>query len=164
MEMQRKSNDATADREGAGKKDEGKLFNRFPQRSEWREDEDGGGERLSLAWLLVLHTLTLVQFVLLHDVVLQLRPQVLLLLLNGAGLPAVLLIQLPSDPKSSSTSPGSPVRVHVVPQDGGLDQLRGGVGCRLAPWAHEAAFLQVGTVEGLHLIDLVGQVYVSVES
>lgn len=114
--------------------------------------------------LLGLHTLTLVQLVLLHDVVLQLRAQVLLLLLNGAGLPAVLLVQLPSDPKSSSTSPGSPVCIHVVPQDGGLDQLRGGVGRWLAAWAHEAAFLQVGAVEGLHLIDLVGQVYVSVES
>lgn len=76
----------------------------------------------------------------------------------------MLLIQLPSDPKSSSASPGSPVRVHVVPQDGGLDQLRGGVGRRLASRAHKAAFLQVGTVEGLHLIDLVGQVYVSVQS
>lgn len=76
----------------------------------------------------------------------------------------MLLVQLSSDPKSSSASPGSPVCVHVVPQDGGLDQLRGGVGRWLATWAHEAAFLQVGTVEGLHLIDLVGQVYVSVES
>lgn len=55
-----------------GKKDEGKLFYRFLQRSEWREDEDGGGERPSIAWLLPLHTLTLVQLVLLHDVVLQL--------------------------------------------------------------------------------------------
>lgn len=112
----------------------------------------------------VIHTLTLVQLVLLHDVVLQLRPQVLLLLLNGGGLPAVLLVQLPSDPKSPSASPCSPVRVHVVPQDGGLDQLRGGVGRRLAPRAHKAAFLQVGAIEGLHLIDLVGQVHVSVES
>lgn len=120
--------------------------------------------------LLVLRTLTLVQLVLLHDVVLQLRAQVLLLLLDGAWLPAVLLVQLPSQPESTSTSssssahPGPPVRVHVVAQDGGLDQLRGGVGRGLAARPHKAAFLQVGTVEGLHLIDLVGQVHISVES
>lgn len=140
------------------------------------------GERMKMAagrgplwrWgggLLVLRTLTLVQLVLLHDVVLQLRAQVLLLLLDGAWLPAVLLVQLPSQPESTSTTsssssapPSPPVRVHVVAQDGGLDQLRGGVGRGLAARPHEAAFLQVGTVEGLHLIDLVGQVHVSVES
>lgn len=137
------------------------------------------GERMKMAagrgplwrWrggLLVLRTLTLVQLVLFHDVVLQLRAQVLLLLLDGAGLPAVLLVQLPSQPESTSTSssstpPGPPVRVHVVAQDGGLDQLRGGIGRGLAARPHKAAFLQVGTVEGLHLIDLVGQIHVSVE-
>lgn len=76
----------------------------------------------------------------------------------------MLFVQLPSDPEPPTAPPCSPVCVHVVPQDGGLDELRGGVGRRLAPRAHEAAFLQVGTVEGLHFIDLVGQVHVSVES
>lgn len=49
-----KSDDAIVDREAAerGKEGEGKLFYRFPQRSEWREDEGRGGERPSVAWLL----------------------------------------------------------------------------------------------------------------
>lgn len=107
-------------------------------------------------------SLTLVQLVLLHDVVLQLRGHVLLLLLDGRRLPAVLLIHLQA--VSSPATSHHPVRVHVVADDGRLDELRGGVRRRLAPWTHKTTLFQVGAVEGLHLIDLVGQVNVSVES
>lgn len=110
------------------------------------------------------HTLTLVQLVLLHDVVLQLGAHVLLLLLDWGGLPAVFFIHFPSNAKSSSTPSGSSVWVHVVAHDGGLDELGGGVRRWLAPWTHKAPFFQVWAVEGLHLIDLVGQVYISIDS
>lgn len=110
------------------------------------------------------HTLTLVQLVLLHDAVLQLGAHFLLLLLERGGLPAVFLINLASNPESTSAPSGSSVRVNVVAQDGGLDELGGGVRRWLASWTHKAPVFQVGAVEGLHLVDLVGQVYVSIDS
>lgn len=168
MQRERAMTPSLAEKEQEGGRKKEKLL--FPQRSEWRwrrggEDDGGGAGGGVPLWrgCQVRPTLTLVQLVLFHDVVLQLRGQLLLLLLDRGGLPAVLLVQLPSDPVSSSASPRPPVRVHVVAQDGRLDQLCGGVGRRLAPRPQEAALLQVGAVEGLHLIDLVGQVYVSVE-
>lgn len=107
-------------------------------------------------------SLTLVQLVLLHDVVLQLRGQFLFLLLDGRRLPAVLLVHLQA--VSTAADGRHTVRVNVVAHDGRLNQLRGGVRRRLAPWTHKTTLFQVGAVEGLHLIDLVGQVNVSVES
>lgn len=152
-----------------------KLFNRLPQwgwesreRREQREKSSGGRSWLGVdlfnhgCW--VFHTLTLVQLVLLHDVVLQLGAHFLFLLLDWGGLPAVFFIHLPSNPESASTPSGSSIWVHVVAHDGGLDELSGGVRCRLAPRTHKAAFFQIWAVEGLHLIDLVGQVYISIDS
>lgn len=120
------------------------------------------GESQRSPTCLLAGSLTLVQLVLLHDVVLQLRGHVLLLLLDGGRLPAVLLVHLQA--VSSPATGGHPVRVHVVAHYGRLDKLRGGVWRRLAPWTHKTTLFQVGAVEGLHLIDLVGQVNVSVES
>lgn len=110
------------------------------------------------------HTLTLVQPVLLHDVVLQLGGHFLFLLLDRGGLPAVFVIHLSSTHKSSPTPSGPSVGVHVVAHDGRLDELGGGIRRGLPPRAHKASVLQVGTVKGLHLVDLVGQVYISVDS
>lgn len=112
----------------------------------------------------VFHTLTLVQLVLLHDDVLQLGAHFLFLLLDRGGLPAVFLIHLPSTPESTSAPSGSSVWVYIVAHDGGLDELCGGVRCRLAPRTHKASIFKVGAVEGLHLIDLVGQVHISIHS
>ncbi len=107
-------------------------------------------------------TLTLVQLVLLHNVVLQLGAHFLFLLLDRGRLPAVFFIHLPSN--SASTPSCSSIWVHVVAHDGRLDELRGGVWCWLSPWTHKAAVFQVWAVECLHLIDLVGQVHISIDS
>lgn len=104
--------------------------------------------------------LTLVQFVLLHDVILQRHVDVGLLLRRSlAALPALLLVKVGT---SSSTSAAA--AVHVVVGQTGLDELGGGVRCRLAAGPHETAVLQVGAVEGLHLVDLVGEVHVAVKA
>lgn len=150
-----------------------KCFYRLPQWC-WKPEEKRTEEKSSggRSWLVdlsnhgcwVFHTLTLVQLVLLHDVVLKLGAHFLFLLLDWGWLPAVFLINLPSTPKSTSTPSGSSVWVYVVAQDGGLDELGGGVWCWLTSWTHKAPVFQVGAVEGLHLIDLVGKVYISIDS
>lgn len=76
----------------------------------------------------------------------------------------MLFIHLPSTQGASSTASDSSVGVTVVAHDGGLDELGGGVWCRLAPRPYKAAIFQVWAVEGLHLIGLVGQVYISIDA
>lgn len=101
-----------------------------------------------------------VQFVLLHDVILQWGVDVDLFLRRSlAALPALFLIKFGT---SSSTSAAA--AVHVVVGQAGLDELGGGVGRRLTARTHETAVLQVGAVEGLHLVDLVGEVHVTIKA
>lgn len=90
--------------------------------------------------------LTLVQLVLLHDAVLY-----FLLLLRGplAALPVRFLVRVGA--------------AHVVGAQAGLNELGGGVRRGLARRPHQAPVLQVGAVERFHLVDLVGEVNVSVE-
>lgn len=104
--------------------------------------------------------LTLVQFVLLHDVILQWCVDVgLFLRCSLAALPALLLVKVCTSSSTSATA-----AVHVVVGQAGLDELGGGIGCGLTTGPHETAILQVGAVEGLHLIDLVGEVHVAVKA
>lgn len=104
--------------------------------------------------------LTLVQFVLFHDVILQWCVDVGLFLRRSlAALPALLLVKVRT---SSSTSAAT--AVHVVVGQAGLDELGGGIGRGLTTGSHETAVLQVGAVEGLHLVDLVGEVHVAVKA
>lgn len=76
-----------------------------------------------------------------------------------AALPALLLVKV-----STSSSTSAAAAVHVVVGQAGLDELGGGIGRRLTARTHETAILQVGAVEGLHLVDLVGEVYVAVKA
>lgn len=76
----------------------------------------------------------------------------------------MFFIYFPSNSESTS-GPSSPsVRVHVVAYDGGLDELGGCIRCWLAPGTYEASIFKVWAVEGLHFIDLVGQVHVTIDS
>lgn len=76
-----------------------------------------------------------------------------------AALPALLLVNV-----STSSSTSAAAAVHVVVGQAGLDELGGGVGRRLTTRPQESAVLQVGAVEGLHLIDLVGEVHVTIKA
>lgn len=126
---------------------------------------DHGGVELTTLLMAAWYstTLTLVQLVLLHDDVLQLGAHFLLLMLDGRRLPAVFLIYLPSTHRSTSTPSCASVWVYIVAHDGGLDELGGGVRGRLTAWTHKASIFEVRAVECLHFIDLVWQVYVSVQ-
>lgn len=95
----------------------------------------------------------------LHDVELERSVDVGLFLRCAlAALPALFLVEV----TSSSTS--STAAVHVVIGQTGLDELGGGVRRRLTSGSNETAVFQIGAVEGLHLVDLVGEVHVAVES
>lgn len=52
---------------------------------------------------------------------------------------------------------------HVVGTQAGLNELGGGVRRGLARRPNQSPILQVGAVERFHLVDLVGEVNVSVE-